>query len=201
MLALYQDLPVHIEYRGRVYPLELAFDRVLACLDLQRDPAVPDEKRLLWVAQKLGLPVDKLSAQDLAVMVETVFREYVWFQYRKAPGGGSAVKTFDFQLDADLIYSSFMQAYGIDLIEQQGKLHWWKFYSLFLGLPSGTKMREVMSIRAREIPAPTKHNQKEIRRLRELKQFYALPGVDGGEGYQTGLENLWNALEQQVVKK
>lgn len=201
MLALYQDLPNSIDFRGRSYRLNLAFDCVLACLDLQQDPAVPAENRLLWIAQKLGLPVDKLTIQDLVTIVETVFREYIWFQYRKAPGPAPTVKTFDFRLDADLIYSSFVQAYGIDLFSQQGKLHWWKFYSLFLGLPSTTKMREVMNIRARDIPAPTKHNQEEVRRLLELKQLYALPGVDNGEEYQAGLERLWGTLEQQVVKK
>ncbi len=41
-----------------------------------------------------------------------------------------------------------MQAYNIDLIEEQGKLHWKKFNALLSGLPDGTKFVEVMKIRA-----------------------------------------------------
>lgn len=199
MLALYQDPPTAIEYQGNMIPVNLAFDRVLACLDIQSDPAVPDELRLPWIAQALDLS-EHLTVRDKGIIVEAVFREYVWFQRRRASGNGSAVKTFDFKLDADLIYAAFMQAYGIDLFAQQGKLHWWKFYSLFAGLPAGTKLREVMGIRARDIPLPTKHNQDEIRRLQELKQYYALPGAGNTPTYQDGLQALWGALERQAKK-
>ncbi|MEG2451128.1 MAG: Gp15 family bacteriophage protein, partial [Clostridia bacterium] len=96
-------------------------------------------------------------------------------------------------------YSSFVQAYNIDLIDMRNKLDWRKFYSLFLGLPESTKMREVMSIRARHIPFPTKNNQEEIRSLNELKAYWFLP-CDIKENYQTELNNLFNGLKNLAKK-
>ncbi|MGC4441086.1 Gp15 family bacteriophage protein, partial [Streptococcus suis] len=50
---------------------------------------------------------------------------------------------FSIKYDGEYIFSSFMQAYRIDLIEEQGKLHWQKFNALLSGLPDGTKLVEV----------------------------------------------------------
>lgn len=75
--------------------------------------------------------------------------------------------------DGEFIFSSFMQAYNIDLIEQQGKLHWKKFNALLSGLPDGTKMIEVIKIRSWK---PSKgESQKEKNKMRELQEKYALP--------------------------
>ena len=106
----------------------------------------------------------------------------------------------DYEKDADIIYASFMHAYGIDLFKERGRLPWWKFVALFHALPENTKIREVIKIRQMDMPAATSRNQKEIQALAELKQYYALPGVGGG-GYETGLRKLWAALEKQAVKQ
>ena len=55
---------------------------------------------------------------------------------------------FSIKYDGEYIFASFMQAYQMDLIEEQGKLHWKKFNALLSGLPDGTKFVEVMKIRA-----------------------------------------------------
>ena len=63
------------------------------------------------------------------------------------PRGSSAgVPLVDWDLDADLIYAAFMQAYGIDLIEAD--MHWHKFLALFSALPEETLMVKIMSYRA-----------------------------------------------------
>ena len=202
MFALYQALPDSIEYRGHLYALNLSFDRVLACLDIRSDPQVPDEQRAELIARALGLRARNLTLRDKAVIVEAVFREYIWMGAKgESSSNAGAVKAFDFKIDAGLIYAAFRQAYGIDLLEYQGRLHWWQFYSLFQGLPKGTKIREVMQIRSCDIPAPTKYNQAEIRNLHALKQLYALPGAISGDSYAQGLVSLWDTLERQAKKQ
>ena len=68
-----------------------------------------------------------------------------------------------------------MQAYQIDLIEEQGRLHWQKFNALLAGLPDGTKFVEVMKIRAWK---PQKgEDAKEKQRMRKLQEEYALPDI------------------------
>ncbi len=61
-------------------------------------------------------------------------------------GSSTGVPLVDWDLDADLIYAAFMQAYSIDLIETG--MHWHKFLALFSALPEETLMVKIMSYRA-----------------------------------------------------
>lgn len=195
-MELYEALPDKVEFEGKDYALNLAFDRVLAAMAIQDDPQVPDEERMAWMMATLVPDALSLPPAKQAELLRQVFDQTISFSPRKGRGKGE--KTMDFSYDADLLYASFMQAYGIDLFEEAGKLHWWKFYSLLQGLPSDTKLMDVISIRQREVPAPTRYNQKEIRSLLELKQYYAIPGR-ADETYDTGLVRLWNTLEKQAT--
>ena len=91
-----------------------------------------------------------------------------------------------------------MQDYGIDLVKEQGRLPWKQFVALFQGLTSKTKIKEIMRIRAMDVPEPNGHNQKEIQNIMELKSYYALP-VEGGGG-QSGLNALFVALEAEAMR-
>lgn len=78
----------------------------------------------------------------------------------------SQERLFDFELDAEYIYSAFLQAYGIDLFESN--MHWHKFRALLLSLPKDTLMSEIMGYRA------YKGNDKEFKKL---KSKWALPKI------------------------
>lgn len=81
------------------------------------------------------------------------------------PRGSSAgVPLVDWDLDADLIYAAFMQAYGIDLIKAD--MHWHKFLALFSALPEETLMVKIMSYRA---------YTGQDKDILELKSKWALP--------------------------
>ncbi|HFI0915795.1 TPA: Gp15 family bacteriophage protein [Streptococcus suis] len=80
---------------------------------------------------------------------------------------------FSLKYDGDYIYSSFLQAYQIDLIEMQGVLHWQKFFALLNGLPSDTKFAEVLRIRSWEEQKGDSPEYKE--KMRRLQDEYALP--------------------------
>lgn len=80
---------------------------------------------------------------------------------------------YDIRYDGDYIYSSFLQAYGIDLFDVQGELHWRKFNALLSGLPEGTKLMEVIKIRKWK---PQKGDSSEYKEeMRRLQKDYALP--------------------------
>lgn len=51
-----------------------------------------------------------------------------------------------YEYDGDYIYSAFLQAYGIDLIDTD--MHWHKFLALMNGLPDCTRMSAIMGHRA-----------------------------------------------------
>ena len=91
---------------------------------------------------------------------------------------------YDIRYDGDYIYSSFLQAYGIDLFDVQGELHWRKFNALLSGLPEGTKLMEVIKIRKWK---PQKGDSAEYKEeMRRLQKDYALPNeiIEEEEEYE-----------------
>ena len=78
----------------------------------------------------------------------------------------------DFEQDADLIRAAFMQAYGINLYRD--RLHWFEFTALLSCIPEGSKYSEILSIRARPMPEPTKYNEKERTWLANAKSEFGL---------------------------
>lgn len=60
---------------------------------------------------------------------------------------GSMVQSFSWSKDAGMIEAAFLQNYQIDLMEEQGKMHWTKFKALFDGLSDKTKLVKIIQIR------------------------------------------------------
>ena len=81
-------------------------------------------------------------------------------------------KVTDFVQDAGLIRAAFRQTYGIDLYRQ--RLHYLEFIELLSAIPEGTRYSDVIGIRARQIPEPTKWNRKEREWLIQAKADVAL---------------------------
>lgn len=90
---------------------------------------------------------------------------------------------FDFELDADYIYSAFMSQYGIDLVDIE-YLHWHKFLALFKGLKDDELICKIMGYRCYE-----KHdNKKDI--YAELKEKWRIEKISPEE--QAKLEEFSN---------
>lgn len=177
------------------YQLLLSFDRVLWIFDMWGKGHIPVELKPKLALAKLTDDVsfkDMDTRQALAIYAD-IFEKHI--QVTRAidevdrydiEGNVLPKKTkdaqdyddkplFNIKYDGEYIFSSFMQAYNIDLIEQQGKLHWQKFNALLSGLPDGTKFVEVMKIRAWK---PSKgESSKEKQKMRELQEQYALPNI------------------------
>lgn len=61
-------------------------------------------------------------------------------------GGERAGRVFDILMDSDYLVAAFQQAYGIDLTE--GDMHWHRFLALWRGLPSDTRLSEIVGHRS-----------------------------------------------------
>jgi hypothetical protein len=85
-------------------------------------------------------------------------------------------KLTDFVQDADLIRAAFLQNYGINLYRD--KLHWFEFTGLLSCLPEGSRYSEILGIRARPLPKPTKYNADERQWLMKAKALYAVQMSD-----------------------
>lgn len=178
---------------GKEYQLLLSFDRVLWCFEMWEKSYIPiDMKPRLALVKLTGdeyfRDIDPLKAFEV---YGEVFENFIKItrpvedveQYdllgnvlpKKSRDNKEDEEPplYSIKYDGEYIFSSFLQAYQIDLIEAHGKLHWKKFNALLAGLPDGTKLVEVMKIRAWK---PSKgDSSKEKQRMRALQEEYALP--------------------------
>lgn len=87
----------------------------------------------------------------------------------------------DYKEDAELIYSAFLQQYGIDLWEIEF-LHWHKFKALLLGLTENTQFKKVIEIRS--IDLSKIKDRETAEHYRKLKSYYALPNKQAEKALQ-----------------
>lgn len=81
-------------------------------------------------------------------------------------------KIYSYEHDANLIYTAFLDQYGIDLNDID-YLHWFKFKSMFEGLKNDNKICEIMGYRAVDISKIK--DKEEKKRYKKLQKEYALP--------------------------
>lgn len=80
-------------------------------------------------------------------------------------------RVYDYDYDAEYIYSAFLQQYGIDLQIEQ--IHWWKFRAMFKALTDQCEFVKIMGYRSMKINNNMTKSQKEF--YQEMKRIHALP--------------------------
>lgn len=195
MLSLGYPTENEIEINGKVYPVDMSYDNIIRLFDLLEDKTIEELHKVI-IGMKILLDCNVLKVDETCDL-ETFIAAFVTIKTEFIIDKGNGEPLVDLQgnpmpqpknkelyslnHDADYIYASFIQAYGIDLIEVRGELDWRKFNALLQGLPSNTRFKEVVDIRQRPF-ATGKDNQKENKNLRDLKNMYALPGHNVEEG-------------------
>lgn len=169
-MKLQEHLPDRIVVGKRSYRVDLDFRRVLSMMEIMdRDDLMPEARDYLALRCVMKRPPKDASA------AMNILRSLLFDRgRRKARSGdeGSRPKLTDFVQDAALIRSAFRQVYGIDLYRD--RLHWLEFTELLHGLPEGNRYTEVIGIRAKPMPVPTKYNEAERQNLAQAKRLYAL---------------------------
>lgn len=195
-MGVLTDIPCNrIRMKKCWFQINPAFDVVLEVQRLYKEEGLTDYEKAeqalaMLVTNRWNLPL--LNPTEKAGLLENIIQDHI--RVKKRPKTKeSPVPVLDFEEDGDYIYASFMQEYGIDLINEQGRLSWKKFLYLFNGLSADTKIKQIMRIRSMDIPEYNGKNGKQRQELLELKSYYALP-VRGGGG-QSGLDLLFSALE------
>lgn len=196
LLTEKRPLKTPFVFGGRSFIIDTAFNNVLSVLEVLDDAELTKVDRAMMALYFLTGEEEfsdprNVKSRDYANWIEellkTIFDEVVVEEsvQKAVPtdilGNPLPIKeaedeesSFDFKHDGGYIYSSFMQAYRIDLYEQHDKMNWETFLALFNGLPGETIMAKVIDIRKREMPTG-KGSQKEAEELREAKRHFALP--------------------------
>ena len=195
MINIAKPLTDYVIYNSKKIRLDMSFGNILRVYDVFKDDFLTDSEKAEFA---LALLVKNRKLPDIRAL-DVIFREQIETYGKKSTNN---LRVVDFRQDSAYIYSSFLMDYNIDLTEQYDKLHWQKFIALFQGLSEHTKMREVMSIRAKPVPKPDKYNQEYIRSLMELKAYYALDisQEEREKNFQTGLKNMFEALKVQAER-
>lgn len=162
MLKLFEWLPDSVTVDGKRYRCDFDFRNVLRMLEImQRDDILPDARD--YLCAKCVCKPPKRAGKLYQALCSTLFV--------KTPETGSKRLT-SYEQDAGLIRAAFRQVYHIDLFRD--RVHWLEFVELLHNLPEGNRYEEIIGIRARPMPAPTKYNQKEREWLMQAKQSVAL---------------------------
>lgn len=190
MLDLSRKLTDKLVIDDKEFPLNLSFDNVLRLFEMWQDKEVPEfVKPHFGIRILTGETLEDFTVEEMSEVFNEVFEEHISLSdvednHVEYDLAGNPMKTtasngkqeqapYDIRYDGDYIYASFLQAYGIDLFDVQGKLHWKKFNALLSGLPEGTKFMEVIKIRKWK---PQKGDSAEYKEeMRRLQKDYALP--------------------------
>jgi len=184
IFKLHQQIDDTVNINHQIYKVDMSFDNILLLLELLNDSEITNTEKILHgINILLGVSFlydietqVKIFNELLEKFIMTSERETSYDVEGNPMPTPKKDKHFDLDHDAEYIYASFYQAYGIDLIDQQGKLHWYKFQALLAGLPEDTQFRHVIDIRTRPYQKG-KGTYKENRQLKKLKEKYALPGT------------------------
>ena len=183
-MKLQDTLPQGVTVDGRFYRLDFDFRNVLRMMEIMgRDDLMPEAREYLAVKCLTKRP--KNAGKVLEAVRSTLFQN---------PPKTDAQKVTDFVQDAGMIRAAFRQAYGIDLYKE--RLHWIEFSELLNAIPEGSRYSEVVGIRARPLPPPTKWNAEERKWLMKAKADVAIQMSDAEQKkmYEQGVANLAAAL-------
>ena len=180
--SIYRKIDDDFYIDGKKYTLNASFDNILKVIELSNDDFSGVTKLVTMVTMLFGEQLEGYDLKELKEIMDVVLQEYIDSKHQAEyddlgnevpqPETGEDKRLMDIDHDADAIYSSFMQAYGIDLHKELGQMHWYTFKALLNGLPEGTRMREIISIRGYK--KPSKSDNHHIQMLK-LQHAYALP--------------------------
>jgi hypothetical protein len=189
-MKLQDTLPNGVTVDGRFYKLDFDFRNVLRMMDeLDRDDVMPEARA--YNALKCLTNRPKNVPKVLEAVKGLLFQE----KPKK-----DAQKVTDFVQDAGMIRAAFRQAYGIDLYRD--RLHWIEFSELLNAIPEGSRYAEVVGIRVRPMPAPTRWNAQEREWLLKAKADVAihLSEKEQAKKYQEDVAKVFSGLMGIIAK-
>ena len=135
MFSLYEELNDEHDVNGTKYPINVSFDNILNLIDMLKEKKLSDRLKLDFAIRMLfgkDTELVKLSGEEQLEIFNCIFEKYVMQgqvektvkydrQGNEMPSYEADIKqNYSLKYDAEYIYASFVQAYGIDLIEYQG---------------------------------------------------------------------------------
>lgn len=145
--------------------------------------AVDPDFRLMVELEAAAASAEGLVPEQLEALLRRFYRQepppgpedavegMLWFYRcgREEQGGKGAAtgpRAYDFGQDAEALYTSFLQAYRIDL--SADAVHWWKFRRLMFGLPADTPFAQRLHYRTADTSGMGKEPRKHYGKMKRL---------------------------------
>ena len=165
MSLLTQRLPRHVELQGERWPIDPDFRLMVELENAVTSPAglSPD---------LLGTLLERFYSQGVPPDAEGAVEGMLWF-YRcgkeNEQGCGAAAshtRLYDFEQDGEALYTSFLQAFRVDLTTDN--IHWWQFRRLMFGLPADTPFAQRLHYRTADTSGMGKEQKKHYAKMKRL---------------------------------
>lgn len=201
MFNLAYRIDDRFEFEGKIYHVDLSFDNVLRLFEMFEDDLYFEIEKIELALKILIKEYYRIKNKSIFEKIEIykfIMKEFLDIDTEKEEVPQKRV--MDFKKDAGLIYASFMNAYGIDLFEKQGKLHWYKFSNLLAHLPDKTAFKEVVSYRVMKVPSG-KHVDPEYRKhVLKMKRVYSLDNYnETPEGKAENLDKQLSIIAKAML--
>lgn len=182
MISLTSPLPWYWRIDGKYYRVNLAFDNVLRFYDLLDDKgkSTGQQAVIAWHmfvnANDVG-PAGRMKAvEEISDYIsKTPYHEPKDVDptqdHKEPPKPPNDEHYYSYTQDAPAIWSSILAQYGVDLDDQMGKLHWYKFQALLAGLSPDSYFNRIISIRQRSRAGL---EGEELANLVQAQEYYML---------------------------
>ena len=177
MLSLTEPLKSSYTYQDKEYQIDLSFDNVIRMYNLLEDDTFQDVEKIV-IAFEMFFGFEPKDAEFAMKAIDEITGYISKSAYGNDPVESNVVssevntqKLFSYTQDAGAIYASFKQQYNIDLIAEQGKMHWDVFKALFDGLDENTYFRKILDIRRKDV---SDLQGKELTSAIEAQNYYEL---------------------------
>ena len=129
-----------LDQGGHAFSINADFRVILKIIRLFNDEEIAD-------IHKMIIACNSFYKEDMPEDAVTLLMQFISGEdEQEEPPENNSAPTFCYEFDAPEIYASFMQQYGIDLLDV-AFLHWYKFKALFSGLSQETPFMKKIQLR------------------------------------------------------
>lgn len=191
---LIDKLPSVIFCNDTVYKIDTRTCKALQALYILSMEEVPVTNRLASVRELLITNGKDVAFESLLEVDNELFDYLAGYPSQGAENKQSKPRAIlSYEQDHDLLVSSFREAYGFTL-EEIRDMHYWLFLAYLRGLPSDTRLGNVIQIRLSEISSK---DSPEVKRAKiKAKQAVALKPRKLKGDSEDGFDIISMGLEQ-----
>lgn len=160
MGILSDRLPDSVTVEGMRIPLETDFRRWILFTELMTDGRADSVTLLRCAAEIACRKPEELPEEMSGAFAEEFLRQLAAFALMSDPpdlsaevdeGRAEPEPAFDFEADGERICAAFLQCYGVDLLDREKPMHWWKFLTLLRHLPEDCEFMRVVQVRRADL--------------------------------------------------